>query len=66
MLTKDELTTSIQTEIGDTALASVTLTDNLTSAESADRLEDVQEHLLRARYNAQMILSQINDQLARI
>lgn len=66
MLTKAELTEDIQSEIGESSAESIDLTAYLSDAESCETLEDVQANLMAARYVAQAILSQINDQLARI
>lgn len=66
MLTKAELITDIQAEIGESSAESVDLTGHLTSAESCETHEDLLQNLLEAKQAAEAILSNINDQLSRL
>lgn len=65
-LSQKELMEDIQAEIGEASSESVDLTANLTDAESCETMEDLKANLLEARKAAQTIISQINDQLARL
>jgi hypothetical protein len=61
-----ELIEDIQAEIGESSLESVDLTSNLSDAESCETAFDLLENLEYAKSAAESILSNINDQLARI
>jgi uncharacterized phage infection (PIP) family protein YhgE len=65
-LSQQELMEDIQAEIGEASSESVDLTANLTDVESCETMEDLKANLLEARKAAQTIISQINDQLARL
>lgn len=65
-LSQQELIEDIQAEIGEASSESVDLTANLTDVESCETMEDLKANLLEARKAAQTIISQINDQLARL
>ena len=65
-LSQQELIEDIQAEIGEASTESVDLTANLSDAESCETMEDLKANLLEARKAAQTIISQINDQLARL
>ena len=66
MLTKQELITDIQAEIGEASAESVDLTDYLTSVESCETAETMKGHLLEAKQAAESILNMINDSLGRL
>ena len=65
-LTQAELMEDIQAEIGEASSEAVDLIGNLTDVESCETMEDLKANLLEARKAAQTIISQINDQLARL
>ena len=65
-LTAHEELADIQAEIGESSADSLNLIGHLTSAESCDRKEDLIQHLLEARYQAEMILANLIDQLSRL
>lgn len=66
MLTKAELITDIQAEIGEASAESVDLTDYLSVVESCDDERMVKGHLLEAKQAAESILNMINDSLGRL
>lgn len=65
-LTNAELIEDIQAEIGESSSEAMELIGHLTSAESCETAEDLRQNLLEARQAAKVILSNINDQLARL
>lgn len=66
MKTHAELITDIQAELGESSSSTIDLLDDLASAESADTIESIKQHLLEARATAESIMQNITDQLARI